>query len=136
MSDWKTAEWVDSAIEGYFINLKYEWVRPVEELGLPLYFDWFGAFFLTRNFHVRYWHQDSEEVAEVNPFWARLALHQGSKTWPELSQLILRPEDAVACEYCAGTGEIPKHPEAICNCGGLGWSVPQESKRPPKLSKP
>ena len=54
-------------------------------------------------------------------------LYQGSKIYPELMPLVpVRPNDAITCPSCHGTGVISGLPDklkdkVVCFCGGLGW---------------
>jgi hypothetical protein len=54
------------------------------------------------------------------------ALFGGSKKYPELRELIVRPDDARVCWGCGGTGLDPyavklNTDAIVCYCGGLGW---------------
>ncbi|MGH9968237.1 MAG: hypothetical protein ACREBG_10455 [Pyrinomonadaceae bacterium] len=54
------------------------------------------------------------------------ALFGGSKKYPELKELIVKPNDAQLCSSCGGTGidryaEKLKTDAIVCYCGGLGW---------------
>lgn len=55
-----------------------------------------------------------------------IALYQGSKKYPQLKYLIVKPDNARVCPSCGGTG-INSYAEklntnaVICYCGGLGW---------------
>jgi hypothetical protein len=51
---------------------------------------------------------------------------QGSKKYPELRELIVRPDDARVCWGCGGSGIDPYTEKLnsdtfVCYCGGLGW---------------
>jgi hypothetical protein len=55
-----------------------------------------------------------------------IALFQGSKKYPELVDLIEKPDDAIVCPHCGGTGidryaAQLKTDAILCYCGGLGW---------------
>jgi hypothetical protein len=50
--------------------------------------------------------------------------------YPELlSFLPARPQDAITCPTCSGTGVVaakfakPEHRPLVCECGGAGWKV-------------
>jgi hypothetical protein len=67
---------------------------------------------------------------ETDPRIRNLALFQGSKKYPELKELIVKPADARVCPSCGGTGVEPNAAShnlsnVVCYCGGLGW-VPSE----------
>lgn len=68
-----------------------------------------------------------EEVSDA--FSRRLAICQGVKKYPELSDLLpQRPSQAVDCSSCGGAGEIAGAPEIVCECGGIGWLIPGEER--------
>jgi hypothetical protein len=55
-----------------------------------------------------------------------IALFGGSKKYPELQDLIVKPDDARTCPHCGGTGIDPYAAKLntnaiVCYCGGLGW---------------
>lgn len=55
-----------------------------------------------------------------------IALFQGSKKYPELRELIAKPDDARVCSTCGGSGIEPHAAKLntdniVCYCGGLGW---------------
>lgn len=95
---------------------------------LPLFLDMSVCFGLRSNGEIVSFHFDSEfephieeDLRNVN-----IALHQGSKLYPELKTLVpSKPQDAKICHFCNGTGfeSGELHPEVplVCYCGGLGW---------------
>lgn len=55
-----------------------------------------------------------------------IALFRGSKKYPELANLIVKPDDARVCPSCGGSGIEPYAAQrnldnVVCYCGGLGW---------------
>jgi hypothetical protein len=99
---------------------------------LPLYLGWFAALgILPDGTVVRWDHDDNIDSGhltapehEPNPFWQRMALSLGARSYPALTQLIpSRPSNAIDCDACEGTGDQP-----ICNCGGVGWLIPGEEQ--------
>lgn len=71
------------------------------------------------------WDEEGLEPTATSDKESRLAaVTSGARRYPELSFLIPpRPESAVGCKSCSGTGWIPKsEPEIQCGrCWGLGW---------------
>jgi hypothetical protein len=73
---------------------------------------------------------DIEKDARIQ----RLVLASGVKKYPELKNLLpTRPDEAIECSSCNGTGVdrfVAEHgldPETIvCFCGGLGWLLEGE----------
>lgn len=72
------------------------------------------------------WDDTLHGQIEFDPRVRNTALFQGSKSYPELTSLIVKPDDAQVCPHCGGTG-IDSYAEKlntdaiICYCGGLGW---------------
>lgn len=63
---------------------------------------------------------------ESDPRIRNIALFQGSKKYPELRDLIVKPDDARVCSGCGGSGIDPAAARLnvdniVCYCGGLGW---------------
>ena len=63
---------------------------------------------------------------EFDPRIRNVALFQGSKKYPELRDLIVKPDDARVCSSCGGSGIDPYAAKLntdaiVCYCGGLGW---------------
>ena len=92
--------------------------------------DWTAAFVLDPEGEV--WIIDTEYGKPPEPGTEkdrRLALFQGLRRFPELLSLLpARPEDAVTCSGCEGTGILPINFEVpalrgsvVCRCGGAGW---------------
>lgn len=55
-----------------------------------------------------------------------IALFRGSRKYPELANLIVKPDDASVCSSCGGSGIEPYAAQhnldnIVCYCGGLGW---------------
>jgi len=69
---------------------------------------------------------------ETDPIQRNLALIRATERYPDLQDLYpVRPDDAVSCSDCGGSGINPVTAHAgfeaiICRCGGTGW-LPDES---------
>jgi hypothetical protein len=120
------------------LNLRH--FAAVEKV-LPLIWDWGGVFTINANgeiisfpFSVAAqgnivafpWDQSDEPRLETDLRLSNSALFGASKRYPELKELIVRPEDARVCWGCGGTGIDPYAVELntdaiVCYCGGLGW---------------
>lgn len=109
---------------------------------LPLICDWGGVFTINANgdiisfpFSVNangnfiaFPFDNAEEPPRVesDPRIRNIALFGGSKKYPELKDLIVKPNDAHVCWGCGGTGVDPYAEKLntdaiVCYCGGLGW---------------
>jgi hypothetical protein len=99
--------------------------NAIELNALPLYFDWTGAIGIRPDGAIVDWDYDnlSAGAREVtDPLWVHTALVSGAKRYPLLQHLIpARQVDAVTCDACGGLGYLPKWPNVVCWCGGLGW---------------
>ncbi|MFL5322085.1 MAG: hypothetical protein ACJ790_20655 [Myxococcaceae bacterium] len=78
-----------------------------------------GAVMLAR------WQEDPVEVSDVR---ARVrAIAQAAHQFPALKELLpARPEGALTCSRCRGSGIAPNQTGVACDCDGLGWQ-PRES---------
>ena len=48
-----------------------------------------------------------------------------AREYPELQTLVpARPDDALTCEDCGGSGLLERMPSIVCSCGGVGWRTP------------
>jgi hypothetical protein len=99
-----------------------------QESVLPLFCDMSGVLTIDVDGEICsfLWDDTLHGKVEYDPRIRNLALFQGSKKYPELEDLIEKPDDARVCSYCLGTGIAPfaeqLNTEAIvCYCGGLGW---------------
>lgn len=112
-----------------------EWLKAPVRLHrfLPLYVGWMSTLGLRPDGSFVRWDQEATPPSLrllASPFWQRLAVCRGIKEHPELGALLPpRPAEAVTCQVCGGTGTWVRAPEIICECGGVGWSVPGEDKR-------
>jgi hypothetical protein len=102
---------------------------------LPLYSDWTRTFAIREDGVLVHW--DTEEWPGIEEPSDRrevnLVLVQGAARYPELKGLIpARPDNALTCDSCQGSGHIPGLPEelksVICKCGGIGWLHPETAK--------
>lgn len=120
--------------------------RYVEERGvLPLASDMGGLYALTRSGEILEFEWDNiNPLRSVHdPRLVNVALFQGAARYPELTSLLpQRPDDALPCGACHGTGKVhlPEHlqDKVVCYCGGAGWlpagtpqfgSIPKPTKR-------
>jgi hypothetical protein len=99
---------------------------------LPLVFDWTGFMALHLDGQI-VWVPYDDEPGEVEFIWEErlrnLGLFRGTKLHPDLQFLLpTRPQDAIDCPDCRGTGKIKLPPGSedladlvLCSCGGLGW---------------
>ena len=104
---------------------------------LPAVFDWMAIGGVDANGEL-VWveYEPPYRVEPAEPAYVRnMLLHRLAKRYPSLAALDpVRPEDAIDCPNCDGTGVIyiegiPR-PEFSCACGGLGW-LPVGTKLPP-----
>lgn len=99
---------------------------------LPLHLGWTEVLgVLPDGKLVRWPHEDAPDSLEelVEPFWRRVALVQGARTYPNLGlKFPERPDGAADCLVCGGRGQFPARPEVICACGGTGWVLPEEDR--------
>jgi hypothetical protein len=100
---------------------------------LPIYIDWTAVLAITPDGSLFEWSTEhpNPNLIEPEPRWARLALAQGLKRYPELLPLRpSRPVDGVDCQACGGSGVLQLPPgisdNVVCRCGGLGWLLPGE----------
>ncbi len=113
-----------------------EWLRRgVQQHGfLPLYLGWTEVLGIRPDGTLTRWLHEDDPIVVLNlvqPYWQRLALVQGSRRYSDLDALLPnRPEGAVDCNSCGGTGHLPGHPQIVCECGGVGWRVPEEQHSP------
>lgn len=96
---------------------------------LPLYFDMGGVYALKPSGEIVSTSWDEVDILRVenDQRIRNIALFQGSKKYPELSELIdANPNTNRPCPYCKGTGiaSLPsgvRSENFVCYCGGLGW---------------
>ena len=109
---------------------KLEWQTPFvqEHDALPLYIGWTKTTAIKPNGQLVVW--NTEDDTTITEEMDRQAFHasltEGARRYPELDFLIPeRPNDAVLCEACQGTGKLEpnKLQAVICGCGGVGWIV-------------
>lgn len=72
------------------------------------------------------WDEIERPQLEFDPRIRNIALFQSSKKYPDLKDLIVKPDDASVCPHCDGTGIEPyaaklNADNIVCYCGGLGW---------------
>jgi hypothetical protein len=96
---------------------------------LPLYLDVGGVFAVKPTGEIVVISSDEPHTLRIedDPRICNIVFFQGSKKYPELSELVLsKPINAQLCPYCKGTGIAPTPPgvsgdQFVCYCGGLGW---------------
>ena len=97
---------------------------------LPIFTESGGWFGLNLNGDVisASWDAPYQVRVEYDPRIQNLALYNGLKNYPELSELMpVRSAEDVTCPNCNGTGIHPLSEIGIgCYCGGLGW-LPNKS---------
>jgi hypothetical protein len=95
---------------------------------LPLYLGWSSVIGLRPDGSFILWEEEPPSLRALsNAFLQRMALCQGIKHYPQLAVLLpLRPDEAVTCSLCGGSGKLPGASKFICVCGGIGWSIPGE----------
>ena len=115
---------------------KLEWMKPAirKHTFLPLHVGWVAVLGIRPDGSLVRWdHEDDREAVKplADAYWQRMAICQGMRKYPELGTLIpQRPASAQACEDCGGTGQVRGAPQVICQCGGIGWIIPNEEKGP------
>ena len=99
-----------------------------EKKVLPLTWDSGGVFTVNDKGDIIsfLWDDWGEPQVETDPRICNIALFQGSKKYPELKDLIVKPDTARVCPGCGGTGIEPYAAKLntnaiVCYCGGLGW---------------
>lgn len=96
---------------------------------LPVVFDMGGVYCIKPDGKIisAIWDDTESWREETDPRICNIAVFQGSKKYPELCELVPeRPEDAITCSYCNGSGVEPmaiqlNTDNIVCYCGGLGW---------------
>lgn len=133
------SRYIQSRIEKYLSSKDNRFAWSFEAVRrfnfLPLYLGWTSVLGIRPDTSLVSWdHEDERETIHelTNPFLCRMALTAGAKEYPELRVLVpQRPEGAVTCDSCGGTGQLAGVPEnVVCMCGGLGWLIPGEKREP------
>jgi hypothetical protein len=96
--------------------------------GIPLLADMGGVSLLVPDGRILEVTWDSGTLAQpLSSYPETVAIVAGAQRYPWLSELIpARPEDAVVCSVCSGSGKILKSGgRFFCGaCGALGWREP------------
>jgi hypothetical protein len=89
---------------------------------LPVYCDLGGFLAITAGGKVLHYDPERKLVsAVVDETWRRAALVHAVRKHPELSELFPRPNTAVVCPQCGGSGLLMG--KADCGwCMGAGWA--------------
>lgn len=110
---------------------KLDWQIPLvrEHDALPLYIGWTETTAITSSGDIVVWNTETDVsfIQEIDTQLFHASLMAGVKRYPDLQFLIpSRPDDAVTCDACCGTGRIPHKgfENVICVCGGVGWLAP------------
>ncbi len=95
---------------------------------LPLVWDMGGVFTINPKTEIVSfaWDEWDDPKVESDLRLRNNALFGGSRKYPELENLIQKPEDACVCPHCGGSGIDPNAEKLntdaiVCYCGGLGW---------------
>lgn len=98
---------------------------------LPLYVGWSRVLGITPGGEIVEWDPEGAREgiqAASNPYLRRVALAQGAIKYPELAPLLpTRPSEALTCKQCGGSGALADT-RLVCECGGLGWLLPDEDR--------
>lgn len=107
-----------------------EWVRALarEHRAVPLYLGWTAVVFARESGEVSLYDTEyGTGWSRPSPWLRRMALKHASMACDALgAALPPRPDDAVTCDVCTGTGRIRE--PFICKCGGYGWVLPGEQQ--------
>jgi hypothetical protein len=124
-------EWLSSPASAMpWLPPQGEWVRPLalEHRAVPLYLGWTAVVCARESGEV--WLYDTDRNtgwSHASAFVRRMALKHASGACPALvPALPVRPEEAVPCGSCKGTGEL--RAPLVCECGGYGWLIPGEER--------
>jgi len=115
---------------------KLEWIKPAVRAHafLPLYLGWVAALGVRPDgSFIRWDHEDDRASVKPlsNAYWQRMAIIQGAKKYSELRALLPeRPAEALTCDACDGSGQMSGAPQVVCQCGGIGWIIPDENREP------
>jgi hypothetical protein len=92
---------------------------------LPLVNDMGGCFGIRPNGEIVscLWDELDHVRIETDPWIRAMVIYRGSLRRPVLQALVpQRPETAVRCPSCDGTGKLAGYSgNVVCGCGGLGW---------------
>lgn len=98
---------------------------------LPLYVGWTRVLGITPSGEIVEWDPEGDRAGltiVTNPYWKRLALAQGALKYAQLASFLpQKPSDSATCKQCGGSGTLAE-PGLVCECGGLGWVVPNEDR--------
>jgi hypothetical protein len=129
-------ETIEQRISDFLIadDPKLAWLNEAvqKHTFLPLYVGWIAVLGIRPDesfVRLDLGGNGDEAMTLSNPYWQRMSLCQGAKKYPELCILIPeRPASAQTCDGCGGRGQLPGAPQLICECGGIGWVIPGESR--------
>jgi hypothetical protein len=111
-----------------------EWIRKEASEGrlyVPAGF-WFHSVLLDAEGRVVVLTGDPEIARPANAIEAHIVWQESvARAWPELATFVpSRPDDALTCRVCGGTGRPPYATGALsnvmCECGNTGW-IPVEA---------
>jgi hypothetical protein len=90
---------------------------------LPIYEDMGGTILLAPSGDLFFYDDGSETMNPVEDrVWENIALVSLAKKYPDLAEVLpVRPENAVDCPLCLGTGRVTSLNLLCGECGGTGW---------------
>jgi hypothetical protein len=94
---------------------------------LPVYLDMGGMLFLTPSGDVFFLgNEDGDSMQpETSIEWRTIAAVVASEKYPELAALRpQRPDSAIDCPECGGTGRVMPQRLRCGDCLSLGWKLP------------
>ena len=118
------------AVENQDSNLRWQIPYVTQHQAIPLYYGWFETTALTATGEIVMWNAEGEYDGLRKPNDPHIVMcsrMEGLQRYPQLKSLRpARPDDAVTCSSCKGTGRIslPNGSELFCRCDGLGWHDP------------
>jgi hypothetical protein len=107
--------------------------RLVDSGFLPIRREWTGTVGITTTLRLAFSNEDTGELESLEPEFQLAAIASAAERIPELASLLpIRPEAAMACPECGGSGRPflghDKLGDLKCGCCmSLGWVLPNGS---------